>query len=184
MKTIKKIIGVVLYNAIGKHMPLSNSRVNMGSKYFRRFCGKLICDEVGKNVNFEKGATFSSHIVIGDYSGIGVRANIGPEVTIGNDVMMGPDCNIYTRNHKHDRIDIPMRLQGYENTKAVCIKDDVWIGSRVTIMPGVTVGTGAILGTGSVVTHDVPDYAIVGGVPARVIKNRGDVEVRKDGILY
>ena len=181
---VKKIIGVVLYNIIGKHMPLSNSRVNLGSKYFRRFCGKLICDKVGKHVNFEKGASFSSRIVIGDYSGIGVRANIGPGVTIGNDVMMGPDCNIYTRNHKHDRTDIPMRLQGYEDIKAVCIKDDVWIGSGVTIMPGVTIGKGAILGTGAVVTHDVPDFAIVGGVPARVIKSRRDIEVERDGIPY
>jgi maltose O-acetyltransferase len=65
-----------------------------------------------------------------------------------------------------------MRLQGYEDVEKVCIKDDVWIGSRVTIMPGVTVGVGAIIAAGAVVTHDVPDYTIVGGVPAKVIKSR------------
>ena len=153
-------------------MPRSNARFSFGSKKIRRLCAKLICESVGKNVNIEKGATFSSHTIIGNNSGIGIRAAIGSGVTIGNDVMMGPDCIIYTRNHRHDELSIPMRLQGYEETKPVYIKDDVWIGSRVTIMPGVTVGKGAILGTGCVVTHDVPEYSIVGGVPAKVIKYR------------
>ena len=54
----------------------------------------------------------------------------------------------------------------------VTIGNDVWIGMRSIIMPGVTIGNGAVIGAGAVVTKDVPDYAIVGGVPAKVIKYR------------
>lgn len=85
---------------------------------------------------------------------------------------MGPECIIYARNHAHERIDIPMIDQGFENEKPVTIEDDVWIGGRVTILPGVTVHQGAILGAGSVVTKDVPPYAIVGGNPAEIIRFR------------
>ena len=57
--------------------------------------------------------------------------------------------------------------------KKVTIGNDVWIGTRVIILPGVTVGNGVIIGAGAVVTKDVPDMAIVGGVPAKIIKYRG-----------
>ena len=54
----------------------------------------------------------------------------------------------------------------------VIIGNDVWIGMRVIIMPGIKVGNGVVIGAGAVVTKDVPDYAVVGGVPARIIKFR------------
>ena len=56
--------------------------------------------------------------------------------------------------------------------EVIIISDDVWIGARVMIMPGVKVGTGAILAAGAIVTKDVPEYAIVGGNPARLIRMR------------
>lgn len=65
-----------------------------------------------------------------------------------------------------------MGQQGEAPLRKVTIKDDVWIGTRAIILPGITVGKGAIIGAGSVVTKDVPDYAIVGGAPARVLKYR------------
>ncbi len=86
--------------------------------------------------------------------------------------MMGPDVVILTQNHKFDRLDIPMLDQGFKDEQPVTICDDVWIGARVIILPGVTVGKGAIIAAGAVVTKDVPEYAIVGGNPARVIKMR------------
>ena len=126
----------------------------------------------GKHVNIEQGALFSAKVSLGDYSGIGINARINGACTIGHHVMMGTDVVIITRNHAFDRTDIPMMEQGFEQERPVVIGDDVWIGDRVIILPGVTVGNGSILAAGAVVTSDVPPYAIVGGVPARIIKMR------------
>lgn len=86
--------------------------------------------------------------------------------------MMGQDCIILTQNHNWENLNIPIMEQGYEERKNVYIEDDVWIGARVTILPGVTVGAHSIIGAGAVVTKDVPEYVIVAGVPAKVIKMR------------
>ena len=87
---------------------------------------------------------------------------------IGKNVMMGPDVTILTHTHNIDRTDIPMGHQGSRIAEVV-IGNDVWIGMRVIIMPGVKVGDGVIIGAGAVVTKDVPDYALMAGVPARQI---------------
>lgn len=94
----------------------------------------------------------------------------GP-LRIGDNVMMGPDVTILTYTHNIARIDIPMGQQG-SVVKEVTIGNDVWIGMRSIIMPGVKIGNGVVIGAGAVVTKDVPDYAIVGGVPAKIIRYR------------
>ena len=125
-------------------------------------------------MNIETDAKFSTSVQLGNYSGLGEHCRIHGKVIIGDYVMMGPDCVIYTRNYRFDRCDIPMCQQGFSPEKEVVIGNDVWIGGRVTIMPGVQIGSGAIIAAGAVVTKDVPDYAIVGGCPAKVIKYRKD----------
>ena len=65
-----------------------------------------------------------------------------------------------------------MRLQGFKEIQGVTIEDDVWIGRRVIILPGVRVGRGSVLAAGAVVTKDVPDFTIVAGNPAKVVKSR------------
>lgn len=123
-------------------------------------------------MNIEKGAVFSSTVKIGSNSGLGKNCIVGRNTVIGENVMMGPDCIIYSRNHRFDRTDIPMIEQGFFDVEPVTIGNDVWIGGRVTILPGVKIGNGAIIGAGAVVSRDVPDFAIVGGVPAKVLKYR------------
>lgn len=132
-----------------------------------------------QNINVEHGAFFGSgkDIEVGDNSGIGLNCRIAGPLKIGNDVMMGPDVMIFTQNHENSRIDIPMNLQTAPK-KPVVIEDDVWIAARVIILPGVTVHKGAILGAGAVVTKDVPEYAVVGGNPARIIKFRNGNQVQ------
>ena len=141
---------------------------SLSAKGFIRYCGK--------NVNIEHGAKISSKLSIGDNSGIGVDCQCGGDITIGKDVMMGPECVIITRNHDFSRTDISMRLQGYKPEEPVTIGNDVWIGRRVMIMPGVHIGNGCIIAAGAVVTKDIPDYAIVGGVPAKILKFRNNSE--------
>ena len=172
---IKKCIGFFLYNFIAKAMPISNSKINIGQRKFRAFCGRLILKKCGRNVNIEKGAVFSSRVSLGDNSGIGKKAILQGEVIIGDNVLMGPECIIYTRNHCFDRIDIPIREQGYNAEEPVVIGNDVWIGGRVIILPGVHIGNHSIIGAGAVVSKDVPDYAIVAGVPAKVLKYRNKI---------
>lgn len=75
-----------------------------------------------------------------------------------------------------------MCKQGEGEEKPVYIGNDVWIGSRVTILPGVSIGNGAIIGAAAVVTKDVPEYAIVGGNPARILKWRGQHQPKNDAI--
>ena len=171
---LRILAGKLLYNSIAKKMPLSDSRMNFGSKRLRAFCGKLILEHCGSNVNIEKGAQFSAAVSLGDNSGIGVNALISSYVTIGNDVMMGPECMIFTSNHGMDRLDIPMWKQKHADPKPVVIGNDVWIGARVTILPGVHIGDGSVIGAGSVVTKDVEAYSIVAGNPAKLIRKRNE----------
>lgn len=171
MRKVKLLIGRIVY-LFASHLPASFFWINIGQKQIRAFCGKLILTRCGKCVNIEKGAELSSSVELGDYSGIGIRARIGGRTIIGKHVMMGPDVSIYVRNHMYDRTDIPMDQQGFSDERPVIIDDDVWIGARVIILPGVHIGTGAVIGAGAVVTKDVPDYAVVGGNPARILKMR------------
>src|ERR1019366_5393777 len=91
---------------------------------------------------------------------------------IGSDVMMGPEVVIYSWNHVTSRVDIPMIQQGFTACSPVTIGDDVWIGRRVIILPGVTVGSGCVLGAGAVISRDVPPGAVAVGNPARVVRYR------------
>ena len=96
-------------------------------------------------------------------------------VTIGRYVHIGRCLNVFTTNHNYRSINL-IPYDQHDIVKPVVIKDFVWIGSNVIILPGVTIGEGAIIGMGSVVTKDVSNYAIVGGNPAQIIGHR-DVSI-------
>ena len=124
-------------------------------------------------MNIEKGATFGSgsNIEIGSNSGLGKNCMVNGPVRIGKYVMIGPDVMLIARRHRVENTDLPMALQGDEIC-SIEIEDDVWIGARVVILAGVKVGKGAIVGAGSIVTKNVPEFSIVGGNPAKLIKWR------------
>lgn len=156
-----------------RHFPSSQSRMfGKPSKQLRAFAAKGFIKHCGDNVNIEHGAVISSRLSIGDNSGVGVNCVCNGECVIGNDVMMGPECVIISRNHEYSDVNVPMRMQGYSEEKACFIGDDVWIGRRVMIMPGVKIGSHSIIGAGAVVTKDVPELAVVAGNPAVVKKYR------------
>lgn len=170
-----RIIILIIYKLILAHLP-NSERGNWISLIIRKLSGsvgKVLFDYCGSNVNIEKGADFGTGkgISLGDYSGIGVNCKVRGPLSIGENVMMGPNVNILTHSHNFDRTDIPMCKQG-GYFKSVTIGNDVWIGMNTLILPGVHIGNGVIIGAGAVVTKDIPDYVVVGGVPAKIIKNR------------
>lgn len=135
-----------------------------------------IFEYCGKNVNIQKGANFGGgrHIRIGDNSGLGLNCVIPDGSIIGKDVMMAPNVIIFGNNHEFKDITVPMRLQGVTQSKPIVIEDDVWIGQNVIITPGRTIKKGSIVAAGSVLTKDFPEYSVIGGNPARLIKSRLD----------
>lgn len=176
MKRVKRFVGRVIY-LFAKHLPESTSNCPFGPKVIRRFCGKMIMNYCGKDSNIQKGAEFLSNMSLGDRSGIGAYSVISHKTIIGNDVMMARDCIINPTNHIISDTLMPMNQQGLEPEKVVIIEDDVWIGSRVIIMPGVHIHHGSVIAAGAVVTHDVPEFSIVGGVPAKVIRYRNAAKI-------
>lgn len=118
-------------------------------------------------------------IYVGDGSDveIGSRCQINRgcrlnRVRIADNVMIGPDVIVVGKLHHTASIDVPMIDQGDYEKQPTVIHEDVWIGARVVILPGVVIGSGAIVGAGAVVTHDVSPRTVVGGVPAKVIRHR------------
>ncbi len=167
---LKKIL-YFLYILFFRHTPEDYRPYALFFPYIRKSLVTLSIKKCGKKIRVKSNADLSPNIEIGDYSEIGTRAMIQGNVSIGKNVIMGPDVKIYSRNHKFDRLDIPIQFQGkeYLTTK---VGDDVWIGANVIITAGCNVGNHSILAAGSVVTKDVPEYAIAGGVPAKVLKYR------------
>lgn len=169
---IKKLLCLVAYYGFARYLPASTSPMTRWARKIRRSICRHIFDKCGENVNVERGAHFATGgISIGSGSGLGVNCSVHGPLKIDDNVMMGSDVTILTHTHNIERTDIPMGRQGMREAEVV-IGNDVWIGMRVVIMPGVKVGNGAVIGAGAIVTKDVPDYAIVGGVPAQVIKFR------------
>ena len=109
---------------------------------------------------------------IGDHTfiGRGTEIEVSDRVAIGRNVLIAPNVYITDHNHGTGR-GAPMNAQPCV-AAPVKIGEDVWIGTQCVILPGVTIGDGAVVASGAVVTRDVPPMAIVGGVPARVLKFR------------
>jgi acetyltransferase-like isoleucine patch superfamily enzyme len=113
-------------------------------------------------------------MVLGDNSNIGAYGYVGCSgfIEIGADVLIGPRVALLGENHDFDDPSVPIRDQGV-HCKGITIGDDCWLGAGAIVLDGTTIGAGAVVAAGAVVSKDVPPRAIVGGVPARVIRERG-----------
>lgn len=151
--------------------------------------GGIIGQSTRNQIIFDEGVSLHGWLIvngkgkirIGKYSSIGPGSVIRAltSVTIGNYVMVSSD--VYIQDSNGHAVDPMERRRDFLTTsggrhvlvsdsKPIVIGDDVWIGRRVMIMKGVTIGNASIVGAGSVVTHDVPEYSVVGGNPAKVVK--------------
>lgn len=118
---------------------------------------------------------YGIHTRIGDqvYANAGLQLIDDSEIVIGDRVMFGPRVTIATAGHP---VHPELRADGTQYSAPVVIEDDVWVGASVTILPGVTVGHGSIVAAGAVVTANVPPMSVVGGVPARVLREITDAD--------
>jgi len=157
---------------------------DMGTIYNNR---EQSCIRIGYKTLFKGEVMTFKHggeIIIGDYCFIGDHTKIwsAKKITIGNRVLISHNVNI------HDQVSHPLnsaeRHADYKHIfekgsfqdsvdlkeKEIVIHDDVWIGFNATILKGVTIGKGSIIGAGTLVIEDVPEYSVVVGNPARIIK--------------
>lgn len=147
---------------------------------FGRRCQEYHNNEVLRANGSEGRVTYSvklgtpSNIYIGKNSYVNggmLIASPSANISIGENCMISYNVHIRTDMHRHDSISIPMREQGSDELDIV-VGDDVWIGYGAQLMAGVTIGSHSIIAAGAVVTHDVPAWAVVAGVPAKIIKFR------------
>lgn len=170
-------IAAVLYKA-----------VTLSCLAWNRFVvSKLKCasmESAGSNVRIGIGAhaVHWHNICVKDNVSIG-RNNLflcsRAKICIGDHVMFGPNVTVITGRHRTDlvgryMITVTDAEKRPEDDREVVFKGDNWVGANATVLQGVTIGRGAVIAAGAVVTKDVPDYAIVGGVPAELIKYRFD----------
>lgn len=148
----------------------------------RAACWRLAMKHVGRPVYIMRDCHLLSPegISIGNYVCINHGTTLGGHgsLTIGNYVNIGPNVSLLTANHRFDAFDRPMAQQGVVPAPVI-IEDDVWLGANVVVLPGNRIGRGAIIGANAVVTHNVEPFAIVGGVPARLLKYRFDEATRQ-----
>ena len=130
-----------------------------------------IIGHVGKEVRVQCPfwCDYGSNITFGDrfYANHGLIILDGAAVTFGKDVFVGPSCGFHTAGHP---LDAKLRNKGLEYARPITVGDDVWFGAGVQVLPGVTIGSNVVVAAGAVVTKDVPSNCIVGGVPAKIIK--------------
>jgi len=175
---------------LGKGVTFFNiSKINWGK--FLRLGNQVYVSALSKN-----GIQFGNNVSIGAFSRVIVSTslnNIGNRIVIGNNVgigefaylggagglEIGDECIVgqylscHPENHNYEDLEIAIRHQGVSR-KGIIIGKNCWIGSKVTILDGVTVGNGCIIAAGCVVTKSFPENSIIGGVPAKLLKNRNN----------
>jgi acetyltransferase-like isoleucine patch superfamily enzyme len=128
-------------------------------------------NQPGKFINI------GSHVGIGEYAHLGGAGGL----EIGNDCIVGPYFSCHPENHQFINQDELIRLQGVTRS-GIKIGNNCWIGAKVTILDGVTIGENCVIAAGAVVTKDMPANAVIGGVPAKVIKMRDHNDIKMSAV--
>ncbi len=148
----------VYLNALGKGKLIIGNNSGIGA--FSRLIVSTTYDKPG------------AFIHIGNNVGIGEFAYLGGAggLNIGNDCIIGQYFSCHPENHLYQDMETPIRYQGTTRI-GITIGNNCWIGSKVTVLDGVTIGNNCVIAAGAVVTQNIPDNSVAGGVPARVLKS-------------
>lgn len=192
-KTCFLIVGICRFRIMGRYFVHPSSKIKCSSKIrmgknlnIDRNCyidalsinGIQFGDNVsvGKNTTIECSGTLKDlgkGLNVGDNVGLGTHGFFGCAggIEIGDNTIFGNYVSIHSENHNFLDHSQPIRLQGV-NRKGIKIGSDCWIGAKVTILDGTIIGNGCIVAAGAVVRGHFPDNVIIGGVPAKIIKQR------------
>ena len=146
--------------------------------------GLLVYDahniSIGENFSIRRNSTLGAingELEIGDNVSIAenvtVNASEKGRIVLGNYVLIAPNVVLRASDHVTTRADKTIREQGHSGGEVI-VGDDVWIAANAVVVAGVHIGKGAVVAAGAVVTSDVEPYTVVGGVPAKFMKKRGD----------
>lgn len=169
---------LILYYGFARHLPKSNRPIlGKFAQWLRYQCAKHLFAECRRYVNLEQGAYIGNGEKIHFLGGGCIGKNFACHnriVTVHGGLLMGEDVLFQGYGgHRFDNPDVPIGTGEPLPDTPLEIMNDVWIGARAIIVPGCKrIGAHSIIGAGAVVTKDVPDYAIVGGNPARIIRMR------------
>lgn len=175
-----KIVNKQFFLLMRFYVRLMHLRSILRTKFYM-----LMLKSIGEDTTIERGCKFAYPKTI--EIGRRVFINTGniflnsPKdgIKIGDFVNIAPECIFLTSNYDYSDWRKPMNYSSKTIYKPIEVGDDVWVGARSVILPGVKIGRGAIVAAGAVVTKNVPEYAIVGGSPAKLIKFRFDKETIK-----
>jgi len=169
---------VHLFKTFGTRSSIQMRATVIGGQYIS--IGNNVC--IMKNAiltawdrNDAAGQLFSPEITFGDGTVIGEQSHITAinKICIGRNVLSGRSLTVTDNGHgrsEFNSMNIPPRQRELYSKGPVLIEDNVWLGDKVTVLPGVTIGRNSIIAANSVVTKDVPPYSVVGGNPGRIIK--------------
>jgi|APSaa5957512493_1039668.scaffolds.fasta_scaffold50420_2 maltose O-acetyltransferase len=169
---ISKKIFLIIYYIIAKHLPSTSQPFGKTSNYLRVLICKFIFKKIYNTSIIKRGVYFGTgeNIKIGKNSQIGENCRVPNNIVIGNYVMMGIECILFGVKHKISKNNIPFIHQGYDQVGPIIIGNNVWIGARVIILPGIKIGNNSIIAAGSVVTKNIKPNSLYAGVPAKKIK--------------
>ncbi len=169
MSELRRRIAAVAYDGFARHL----HTLVPGGHWLRARLAAVICDRVAPDASIEPGVHLSRHVVMEHRAAVGAGSwFLGEEsIHLGRRLRMGPQCLFITNDHA-----IPADCKTFDDaggsSHPIVIGDDVFLGARTVILPGVTIGAGVAVGAGSVVTKSIPAGAVAAGNPARVLRTR------------